>query len=166
MRLNNFIKRLNEQDKAIVNNLLAIDNLKNKYIYIYDFVCEKLDKEFKEKNYCDFQDNMCICQRNSKNNAHNSMGCCYTFENSKLTGFPINTKLCPFLNNGSCSQSCIACKLHTCSYLKKQNIKFSPNDFILIKLFFNRKQKLYIQNAFFKSREEIIDKLVSLNTKL
>lgn len=166
MKSNKIIKNINEKNKLYLDYLLSIDDLRNKYIYIYDLVCKELDEKFEKNNYCDFQNNVCICQRNSKNRAHDSMGCCYTFRNSKLTGFPVDTKQCEYLVNGKCTQNSIACKLYTCSYLKRKKIKFEPNDFFLIKVFFNRKQKAYIKNAFFKSRDEIIDKLVKMNTKL
>lgn len=166
MNLNKILKNVNEQDKLYLNHLLDIDNLRNKYIYIYDLVCEKLDEEFKKNNYCDFQNDVCLCQRNSKNRAHNSMGCCYTFRNSKITGFPVDTKLCKYLIDGKCTIQSIACKMHTCTYLKKQKIKFKPDDFFLVKLFFNRKQKSYIKNAYFQPRDKVINELLKMNTKL
>lgn len=166
MDFNKYLKKANTQDMIDLKTILSIPDLRHKYEYIYDLVCNKLDVEFSKNNYCDFKDNKCICQREAKNTAHNSMGCCYTFRNSKLTGFPVDTKLCIYLKNGSCTQNCITCKLFTCSYLKKQHIKFNPNDFFLIKVCFNRKQKSYIVSSFFKGRNEIIDNLIKMNSKL
>lgn len=166
MNIDKYLKNATVTDKKNLCTLLNIPDLRLKYEYIYDLVCEQLDKDFRKYNYCDFRNDKCICQRTSKKVAHDSMGCCYTFKNSKLTGFPVDTKLCKYLQNGSCSIQCISCKLFTCSYLKKNKIKFSPNDFFLIKVFFNRKQKSYIKNAFFTGRNEIIDNLLKMNTKL
>lgn len=166
MNLEKHMKYASKEDLAHLEILLSLNNLKDKYSYIYDIVCNQLDNIFQENNYCNFIDDKCIAQRNCKNISHDSMGCCYTFRNSKLTGFPVDTKLCTYLHNGKCTQNCISCKLYTCSYLKKQNIKFSPNDFFLIKVFFNGKQKSYIKSNFFKTRDEIIDNLVKMNSKL
>lgn len=156
------LKAISNKEKNEIENVKNIKELRKQYEYIYDHVCMELDYIFKKNNYCDFQNDKCICQREAKNCAHENMGCCYTYRNSRITGFPVDTKLCEFLVNGKCIQNCISCKLFTCSYLKRKNVKFKPNDFILIKVFFNRKQKSYIQDAFFKSKVEILNELIRL----
>ena len=54
---------------------------------------------------------------------------------------------------------CITCKLFTCNYLKRKGIKFYIDDFIISDLF-NKKQQLVLKSNFFKTEEEIIDKLI------
>lgn len=51
-----------------------------------------------------------------------------------------------------------------CKYIKeKTSFNINIKDFLLFETFFNKKQKLILRFNFFKSREEIIDKLIEKN---
>ncbi len=148
-----------EKELIKVFYALEINNLKERYEYIYDSICMELDNEFIKNNFCDFKDNKCIANRLGKAK-HEEMGCCYSFRYSK-SPFELITdvKICEYLENKSCSTSCITCKLFTCKYLREQGIKFDINKFILSS-FFTRKQIDVLTDNFFKKKEDIINKLL------
>ena len=51
-----------------------------------------------------------------------------------------------------------------CKYIKeKTSFNINIKDLLLFETFFNKKQKLILRFNFFKSREEIIDKLIEKN---
>ena len=152
-----------EYFQDICTSLKAIftSSKKEKYEVIYDYVCEYLDNEFKNKKLCDFNNNICAASREglTKNKFN---GCCYSFEYG-TGGIIINYKPCKYLINGNCTAKCISCKLHTCFYLKTKNIYFKTNKILLLKSFFSQKQHLILKNNFFKSKDEIINKLCKTN---
>ena len=146
----------------LINSLKVILNpdAKKSCEFIYDTVCEYLDLELSKNNFCDFQNDKCIASR-ANATAHPTMGCCYSFEYAPFFDLRLtkNVELCKHLNCKSCKTRCITCKLFTCTYLKKQNIKFDTHKILLLDCFFNKKQHLIITSNFFKTREEILDKL-------
>ena len=147
---NKKLELIKELDVAIY--ALFIDDTIKKYEFIYDYVCDYLDNDFKNKNICDFKDNKCISRRNfGKNRSNNPLiyGCCYT-----------KKKVCQYLVNYICTIKCISCKLFTCRYLSKRNIKYRINDILLLKLFFNTRQKQIISDSLFTDKEEIINLLI------
>ena len=134
------------------------------YAYIYDTVCEYLDTQFCKNKICDFQNDKCIANR-AHLTAHEDMGCCYSFEycNFFETKFIKNIKLCEHLINKTCSTKCITCKLFTCKYLKEKHIKFDTHKILLLDCFFDKKQHLILNSNFFKTREDILNKLLEEN---
>lgn len=158
-----------ELDKKYYTKLLEvikICNIKDLYVqyqYIYDKVCEYLDKLFEINNYCDFKEDKCICQRKAKT-LHDKMGCCYTFEYSRFSHMPIDKGLCKYLKDKRCTEKCITCKMFTCGYLRKKGVKFKPEEIYLLRTFFNKKQIQYLKNAFFKKEIEIINRLIELKS--
>ena len=63
-----------------------------------------------------------------------------------------------------CTTQNISCKIFVCKYIKeKSSFNINIKDFLLFEAFFNKKQKLILKFNFFKSREEIIDKLTEKN---
>lgn len=140
---------------------IAMHNEKEKYIYLYNTVCSYLDKKFRENNYCDFKNDQCLENRQLKP-PHHSMGCCYSFDYSRLfePGFTKNSRLCKYLSCRTCSTKCISCKLFTCSYLRDKGIHFYTNELLLLDCFFNKKQKFVIKYNFFKTQNQIIEKLL------
>lgn len=140
-------------------NVLKFKSFKQIYSYIYDSICDDLDKKFEQNNYCDFKNDKCIAQRTVKT-AHKTMGCCYMHTYSKIMSMPISLGLCKYLQDKKCSKKCITCKFFTCKYLKKKGIVFRLEDYEIFKYFFNRKQKRIINESFFKTKEEIIDLLI------
>ena len=147
------IKEYTEEDlkmKIYTINAVNIKDIKQRYNYIYDVVCNYLDKEFNERNICNFKDNKCISVRNNSHCKESENGCCY----GRKRG------LCKNLKNGKCNIKSISCKLFTCRYLKKNKIKYKINDIPLLKFFVNNRQKFIINNSIFKDKPEIIDLLI------
>jgi len=133
---------------------LTLNDIKSKYNYIYDKACDELDELFKEKNYCNFKNDSCSCQRNDKT-SHNTMGCCYAFY-YRFDGVPVYTGECPHLTPIGCNVKCLGCKIFTCRYLKKLGIKYTVDDVFLLNVFLNNKQKKYTKTKYFKTQEEIL----------
>lgn len=149
------------QDLIYSFSATFIKNKREQYEYIYDNVCSYLDNKFKENNYCDFKNNQCIENRQSRS-PHHSMGCCYSFDYAGLfdPGFTKNVQLCEHLNCKTCSTKCISCKIFTCKYLRDKGVHFYTNELLLLDCFFNNKQKLILKYNFFKTRDQIINKLL------
>ncbi len=139
---------------------LVAQNKLEQYEIIYDAVCQYLDNEFSSKNLCDFCDNVCIAARNVMT-YHKVNGCCYTY-NYGPGGILISRPPCKYLVNSHCVADCISCKLHTCNYLTLQNIQFKIKDILLLNCFFSHKQHLVIKYNVFKTRQEILDKLIHI----
>ena len=153
------------QDIVNVFRVLLLNDQKQQYEFIYDITCQYLDSQFKNKNLCDFRNDQCIANRN-KTTSHCDMGCCYSFEYAHFwePTFIKNVKLCKHFQNKSCSTTCISCKMFTCKDLRKNNIYFKINNLLLLDCFFDKKQHLVLKYNFFKTREQIIDKLLETNT--
>ncbi len=126
-----------------------IKDIRERYSYIYDTVCTYLDNEFKKKKLCDFKNNQCIAVRNGFY-CNSNHGCCYGPKRGK----------CKNLVNNKCKIKSISCKLFTCRYLKKNDIKFVIKDIPLLNLFFNYKQKYIISYSIFVDKKEILEKLI------
>ncbi|MDD4035988.1 MAG: hypothetical protein PHS45_01520 [Bacilli bacterium] len=145
-------QEINElKDLLQIITALNIKNKKERYEYIYDTVCDYLDNEFKNNNYCDFKCNQCTYYRNMYPSRKED-GCC----------FSPNVGLCKYLINHRCTIKSISCKLHVCQHLKKQGVHFKINDIPLLKHFFNIRQKTIIGISFFTDKEEVINRLVRL----
>lgn len=153
------------QDIINAFQVLLLSDKRKQYEFIYDTTCQYLDSQFKDKNFCDFKNDQCIANRN-KTTSHCDMGCCYSFEYAHFVepSFIKNVKLCKHFHNKSCSTACISCKMFTCKDLRKNNIYFKINNLLLLDCFFYKKQHLVLKYNFFKTREQIIDKLLENNT--
>lgn len=153
----------------IINCITAIlmKTDSKKYEFIYDTVCDYLDSQFHNCNLCDFKNDQCVANR-AKRTAHEFMGCCYSFNYAKLLDFRLlkDVKLCQYMQNRTCATKNITCKLFTCKYLKEKNIKFDTHKLLLLDCFFNKKQHDIIQSNFFRTREEILQKLQEKNHDL
>ena len=128
-----------------------IKNIEKRYNYIYDTVCDYLDKEFQEKNICQFRNNKCIGVTDGYHCKESINGCCF----GRKRG------LCKHFNNGKCNIKSISCKLFTCRYLKKNKIKYNSENIPLLKYFFNKRQKTIIEDSIFIDKEEIINMLLN-----
>lgn len=142
-------------------------NEQEQHEFIYDTVCNYLDSKFRENSFCDFKKDKCIASRN-RQTFHDKMGCCYSFEYAAFwsTQFIKDVKLCEHMKNKECDTKCISCKMFTCKYLKEKNIQFHTRNILLLDCFFNKKQKLILEQNFFKTREEILQKLREKNNSL
>ena len=141
-----------ENDVMECINAALCKTKKEKIEYIYDTVCNYLDEEFKNNNYCDFKDDVCKAKRKCKDKKV-TMGSCHEIK-SLLKG---KLKECPLLKDKKCSTKCITCKLFTCDAIEK---KFKIKDIPLIDIYFNPIQKFIIKTSYFTKREVIIDKLL------
>jgi len=148
----------------VIEQALEISDIKERYEFVYDYLCDYLDAEFKKHNYCDFKDDKCIANRLGITNRIMTpdcptCGCCYSYNYGP--GLSIrNKKLCEHLKDNRCDTKCISCKLFTCRYLKAKGVQFDINTFPDINKIFNKKQIMVLQTNFFISKERIIEKLV------
>ena len=144
---------------------IFIYNTKEQYTYLYDSIFQSLDTLWNKYNPCKFCNNVCISSKNHKA-SHKENGCCYSFDYSKdIFKFIDNVKVCKYLGKDKkCMTENISCKFFVCNYLKKNNLfNINMNDYLLVQAFFDNKQKLILKYNFFKSKEEIIDKLLETN---
>ena len=165
----------NNNIKFIINNYpqdvipalkaLSIDNRKKRYTFLYDVSFNSLDLLWNKQNPCKFCNDICIASRNHQSN-HVENGCCYSFQYSRNPlKFIENIQVCQYLGNDKkCKTQNLSCKCFVCNYLKRNHIfDINMNDFLLIQVFFNYKQRLILKYNFFKSKEEILEKLLEEN---
>lgn len=146
---------------------LLISDKREKYNFVYDEAFSQLDKIWRKTSPCNFCNNKCIASRKHRT-AHETDGCCYSFEYSKnpfSLSFLKNIHTCKYLGDDkNCLTQNISCKLFVCKYLKKNsNFNIDYNTCLLLKSFFNKKQSLILKYNFFRTKEEIIDKLLEKN---
>lgn len=137
---------------------MTIRNKRERTIYLYDEICKFLDYQFTSKNLCEFgDDNMCFAKRGAKT----EMGCCHHYKHL-VSGlfFEKNMKLCQYQQEKSCKADCITCKMFVCDEIIKKGIKFTNNNVLVIKYYFNIFQKIIIKISFFTKREKILKKLI------
>ena len=139
-----------------------ISDTKDRYLYLYDNIFKSLDTLWTKSNPCKFCNDVCIASRNHKA-AHIENGCCYSFDYSKnIFKFIDNVKVCKYLGKDKrCTTENISCKFFVCNYLRKNNLfNIYMKDYLLVQAFFDNKQKLILKYNFFRSKEEILDKLI------
>lgn len=157
---------ISNYDDEIIDVIKAIfiEDKRKKIEFIYDRVCSLLDEKWNNCFPCEFCNNKCIASRNNYMDKEYN-GCCYSFKRKRFG--KVNKKTCKYLGKDKkCTTSNISCKLFTCNYLRKRkNFKTNFDDYLLLTLFFNKKEKLIIKYNFFKSREEVINKLLESSHK-
>lgn len=152
----------------IINCIKAIliKEQKSRNEFIYDTVCDWLDSKFQQCNVCDFKNDRCAANRSGRT-SHTSMGCCHSFEYSKIYEFGVlkNVKLCQYMKDRKCTTKNISCKLYVCRYItqKHKEFKFDTRKILLLDCFFSLKQHEIIRYNYFKTREEILQKLQKKN---
>ena len=157
---------INTNDLDIINSIKAI-YIEDKYKrneFIYEELCNILDDKWNKYNPCQFCNNKCIASRNNYMDKEYN-GCCYSFKRKRFG--KVNKKPCIHLKDDkTCDTKNISCKLFTCIYLRKNtNFKTNYEDYIMLKLFFNKKERLIIKYNFFKTKEEILKKLQEKSIK-
>ena len=153
-------ENLNEE---IINCIKAIyiENREKRYEYIYDTLCDDLDKIWSEKNPCKFENNICIFERNKSKNPRIN-GCCYSFWYRYFGSQIYGVHQCEHFDKVKfCTNKNLTCKLFVCQYLRKYSeFEININEILLIQVFFNIYQKIVIKNNFFIHRKELIKKLI------
>ena len=127
--------------------MYKMDNIKDKYSFAYNKVCDILDDYFSKYNFCDFKDNYCVRKRKLIGRYDDKTlvnGCCFT-----------KGRLCPFFINGKCTKRCLADKIFTCGYLKRQGIRFRVSDFVILKEILNIRGLYLVDNSLFHDEEEL-----------
>jgi hypothetical protein len=146
-----------------VAHALTITDIRQQYEYVYDAICDYMDKEFREKNHCDFcEDNMCFVNR-EKLGVNPNMGCCYSFRADMFMDIR-DKKLCQYMNpeQKKCDIKCVSCKLYACQHLNQKGVEYDIREFPYIRKIFDRNQIEVLRFNFFKTREEIINKLLEV----
>ena len=154
-------KVVHYQFKELLNSIFNGDKY-SIYSKAYDLACDYLDSYFYGKNLCDFHDNKC----GYKKDFNIEVGCCRHFKKHRQFGMLFGEKLinCEYLDSdGRCSVKCLGCKLYTCPYLEKKGIKFKLKEIFPINSIFNWKQKIYIKSVVYKSKEDIMKKIMFLS---
>jgi len=154
--------------ETAVEHALTIEDKRQRYEHVYDALCDYLDKQFQENNYCDFVENQCVAIREdvkdkfTKVAKQANLGCCCSYG----VGFGLriaNLKPCIYLGDKQCNTKCVSCKLYVCKYLReKKGIDFHISDFPELKEVFSKKQLEVLSNNPFCSMEEIIEKLLQV----
>ena len=152
---------VNNANEEIINCIRAIfiDNRDDRYEFIYNTICNQLDKKWIQKNPCKFENDICICERKNKNPRKN--GCCYAFWYKNLGTRLYGIHQCEHLHpTVHCKNQNLSCKLFICTYLKKQSsFKIKINKIMLIQVFLNRYQKIIIRNNYFIEKNQFLEKL-------
>lgn len=146
------INLFKEEQINMAIEIIKINNAKEKISKIYDYTYNYLKKDFIANNYCDFINDKCVAQRRFHLYPINRKdGCCF-----------MEIRKCPHLKNGQCDTECLACRLFSCPFLTKRGIGYYANEFVLLKAFFNKNQRKKLVFEFYKSKEEIIKKIISI----
>ena len=119
-------------------NALNIKDKRKRIEYVYDLCIKIVDDYYKDKNYCDFVDGQCFCQRDGKNTRKN--GCC---------------QICMYQSENGCPTQNLSCKLFYCDEVSKNNPTLSLKELKILKIFNPRRRIIAIDN-FFAKREDII----------
>lgn len=148
---------------------LDIEDEKDRISFLYDTICKQLTDIWHHLNPCGFCDNVCVGNTH-KQSPREINGCCYSFEYPKhplfSKEFITNIEPCKYFDNEKkrCSIQNISCLLFVCNYVKKTtSFDININDFLLIQAFFTKKQKLILGHGYFRTKDEIIDKLLEPN---
>lgn len=150
----------NENEEIIsCLNAIFIDDKDERYEFIYDSICNQLDKKWIDENPCKFENNYCIYERQNKNPRED--GCCYAFWYKNLGTQTVGVHKCEHLHpTEHCKNPNLTCKLFVCTYLKKHsNFRINPSELLLVQVFLNRYQKIMIRNNFFIDKKDFVEKL-------
>lgn len=132
---------------------------KNKRLeYIYMAACKYLDNEFRNKNICEFCNDICLGKK--KYNIKN--GCCHEFKLKNIF-YSRNLPLCRYQKEGICTADCLGCKLFACDAVHKKGFKYTYYNVALVRYFFNFGQKIMIRCSVFTHKDKILKKLRLFN---
>ena len=163
-RIRNIIGKNCTKESLPILKSAFISDRKKQIEYIYDYVCDDLDDKWENCKPCKFCNNRCIASQNKAFNQE-YLSCCYSFKRNLFGN--VRKVPCKYLGKDKkCTTKNISCKLFTCDYLERHsNFSTSYEDYKILKLFFNRKERLVIKYNFFRTREEVILKLLEVDHK-
>lgn len=145
-------------EMAELINTLTYTNLVERYEYIYDLICGKLENDIDRFGYCLFKDNKCIAQRELQEWPKNEYnGCCFDINKKKS---------CDHLKCKQCNIKCISCRLFTCKYLKDRGIDYDIHKNVHALCFFNILQRPELVWNFFTNKEEILKNISKYSVKI
>ncbi len=137
-----------EQLKKAIE-IIKINDISKRNERIYEEIYNYMKKDFVANQYCDFQNDRCIAQRNHARYPLNKRdGCCFT-----------RIRTCPHLNNGNCEIECLPCRLYSCPYLSKRGVLYYANEFVLLKAFYTKKQRKPLIFDFYHAKQKILNKI-------
>lgn len=117
---------------------LNIKEKRKRIEYVYDSCIKVVDEYYKDKNYCDFVDGQCLCQRDDKSNRKN--GCC---------------QICVYQTENGCPTQNLSCKLFYCDEISKNNPMLPIKELKILKVLNPRRRLIAVDN-FFARREDVI----------
>lgn len=147
---------------------MYIEDERSKIVFLYNTVFDELDEIWKNINPCGFRNNKCLGIDHNQSPGTID-GCCYSFDYPKnpfSMHFTENVEKCKYFDKKSkkCSTKNISCKIFVCPYVKRTtSFDINMSDFLLVESFFNKKQKLILKYNYFRTEDEIIDKLLAKN---
>lgn len=135
-----------------IDKILEIEDIEERYCYLYDLVCDYLDYEFQKKNICGFDCGLCkrrkdMMDRKIVKDTYLN-GCCHGYKEDGDCQYLEPDKGCRIKN--------IACKTYTCFYLRRRGYRYRLKDIYFARYFFNRRQRFYIENTYFVDKPVII----------
>ncbi len=163
-----------DQELIMLAEVINLQDIKKRYEYIYDVVCDYLDEQFQKNNYCQFVNDVCVSGQ-YRNSQYKEFGCCYIYprqnwmaklakkfmKNQGVLLLDVTSPtICPHLSGKDCRIKALSCKLFTCRYLQKKGVSFAIDDFWLLKKFFNKRQKTILQYSFYHDKEKVINQLL------
>ena len=112
-----------------------------------------MDEMFSIFGFCNFKENKCVAQRHktffNRYPVPETDGCCFKV-----------VRKCEHNNkDGTCKVKCLPCKLFTCPYLGKLDVGIRASELILMRSFFNNKQKRISIHKFYNSKEFLLKKI-------
>lgn len=159
-RIKKYLEKSNDKnidDKLeFVLKAISIKNIKERYEYLFDVICDYLDSnELCGIGICHFDNGVCIRRQEMKENKvlvdTYENGCCHSFKKSD----------CEYLIPGKgCSIRNIACKIFVCPYLRRKGYKYHVNKVYIARYFFNFMQKVYMEYEYFVPKEVVIKGLM------
>lgn len=163
------ISNYNRDDVLKAFEAMYIEDEKKQIEFLYNSIYDELDVIWSNINPCGFCNNVCegIKHRQSPGDID---GCCYSFDYPKHPFFSLhfteNLEKCKHFdkNKRRCSIKNLSCKFFVCKYVRKStSFDINMSDFLLVESFFSKKQKLILQYNYFRTQEEIINKLLAKN---
>ena len=129
------------EELDIITKALNIKGRRKRISYVYDEAVKYINKYY-SKDLCDFKDNQCFVQRESK--SKNLYGCCHRCKYVK------KDKGCPSSN--------ISCKLIYCKPALKNLKKLKMKDINILKCL-SAIQRFMLSFDFYSTREQVINDL-------